>query len=590
MPTRVLQPMIASSRGYNVTSLRRDALAGLTVAVVAVPQCMAYALIAGVPVQYGLYSLIIQCLVGSLFNSQRFLSVGPIITQSLLVASTVTRLVSPGSPELYLQLVIGLTLFKGVIQLAMAGARLGGLVRYVSQSVIVGFTAGAGVLIAAGQIHWFLGFAVEKSSKDWPGVVGIFQQLLRHIDEVRWVSALLGLGCLLAVVFAKRISRFIPGPLIAVIGAAAVVALFSWTDNDLALMGQLPPAGELVDIFKMPQLSIYQVERLFGGAVALSLLGLLEVYSIGKTIANKTGDNVSANQELFSQGLTHIVSAFFQCMPGSASFSRSALNHYAGARTAYAGIFNGIFSAVIFFGLAHWVGYVPMTALAAILFVIAYGLIDVAYLTRVIRSNRADAVVCIITFVATLTVPLAYAVFVGIFLNLALYLRRASQLHLAEMVPTGAGPFIERPLQEKNGGRRVMFLQIEGDLFFGVADELQNKLAKIQSDPVRVVIFRLKRTHSIDSTVMQVLEQFTRDMQAHGGHVLLCGVRPELLEVMSRFGLVKTIGEDNVFETGYGVFTSAQRALDRARELVKGSIDTDGLPEKDEVEGWAYEI
>ncbi len=322
----------------------------------------------------------------------------------------------------------------------------------------------------------------------------------------------------------------------------------------------------------------------------MSLLGLMEVYSIGKTVGDPTEEPVQANRELFSQGMINTIASFFQCIPGSGSFSRSALNRFAGAKTPLAGAFNGLFVAAIFCLLAPWATYVPMACLAAILFVIAFGLVDFAYFTRVMRSNRADAAVCIITFLATLFVPLSYAVFVGIFLNLALYLQRASQLHLAEMVRTNAGPFIERPLQEKQGSRRVLFLQVEGDLFFGVADELRDRLARIQNEPGRVVIFRLKRTHSIDSTVMQVLEHFTKQMQARDGHVLLCGVKPSLMEVIRKFGLLQTIGPKNVFETSFGVFASAQHALNRAKELIGGSIDASGIADQDDLESWAYEI
>ncbi len=589
---RVFQPLVASSRGYDLPKLRGDALAGLTVAVVAVPQSMAYALIAGVPVEYGLYSVIIQCFIGSLFNSQPFLSVGPMITQSLLVASTVTRLVGPTDPVgTYLQLVVGVTLLKGLMQLAMAGLRLGAVVRYVSQAVVVGFTAGAGVLIAAGQLHWFLGFAAPGAKDDWPGVLGEAQRTLRHLAETDWRAVAIGAGCLALLLASRRISKLIPGPLLAVMAAGVAVVLGGWTDGSLPLIKELPPVREVWNLPHIPVLELHTLEKLLPAALALSLLGLMEVYAIGRTLSAKSGHHISANQELFSQGLTNAVSSFFHCIPSSGSFSRSALNYLAGAQTCYAGVFNAVFCALIFLLFGTWAKLVPMCALAAILFVVAFSLIDFDYMRRVLRSNRADAAVCFTTFAATLTMPLAYAVFIGIFLNLALYLRRASTLHLAEMVPTGAGPFIERPLQERGSGRRrVMFLQIEGDLFFGIADDLRQRLDNLHADPVRVVIFRLKRTHSIDSTVMQVLEQFTRDLQARGGHVILCGLKPELLDVLRAYGLVDLIGAENVFETGFGIFTSAQRALDRARHLLQGSIDDDDLPEKHETDGWSYEI
>jgi MFS superfamily sulfate permease-like transporter len=158
------------------------------------------------------------------------------------------------------------------------------------------------------------------------------------------------------------------------------------------------------------------------------------------------------------------------------------------------------------------------------------------------------------------------------------------------MVRSSAGPFIERPLLEKSGNRQVLFLQMEGDLFFGVADELRTRLTRILQSPCRVVIFRLKRTLAIDSTVMQVMEDFSRQMSENGRHIVLCGVREDLMEDMQQYGLIGTIGPENVFPTTYGVFASAQRALDRAKQLIQGSIDASEIMDQDDLEGWSYEI
>jgi len=577
-----MQPVI-EARAYNLRKARADAVAGLTVAVVAVPQSMAYAIIAGVPAEYGLYTVIIQCLIGSLFNSQRFLSVGPINTQSLLVAATVTRVVStfvePGMDQaainaVYLELVILLTLIKGALQLGLAAAQLGNLVRYVSGSVIIGFTAGAGVLIAAGQINNFLGFATERTAENWPGLIGIAQRLMPHLHELSVHSILMGAVSLAIVIGARFISEMAPGPLLAVVVSAVVVGLVGWTQAELPLVKQLPSG---LPAFDVPTFSWARAEALLSGAFALALLGLMEAYSIGKSIAGKTGDRISANQELLSQGFTNTVSAFFQCIPGSGSFSRSALNYYAGARTLYAGVFNSLFVALFFLLFSPLARYIPMASLAAILFVIAYGLIDWRAFRRMLRTSRADAVVCGTTFLSTLFIPLEYAVFVGIALNIALYMRRASQLHMNEMVQSRGGPLQERPVNDRSGESSVVFLSLEGDLFFGVADELQTQLTNVARSGVRVIILRLKRTHMIDATVLTVLEQFAANMRERDRYLLLCGVRPELHDKLRAFGLSRAIGEENIFETQFGVFSSAKAALRRARDLVGQSIDADEL-------------
>lgn len=593
MLTEPLRRMADTARGYDRTKFGGDLVAGLTVACVGVPQSVAYAVIAGVPPEYGIYTLIFQSLVGALFSSHPLLSVGPMITQSLLVASTVTHAmgamgqIDPSqAPALYLELVIALTLLKGILQTGFAMAHLGALVQYVSNSVIVGFTAGAGVLIAAGQVHSFLGFATQRGADDWPGVIGEVQRLWPHLREVSLPAVAIGVAALAIVLLARRISKFIPGPLLAIVLAAVAVGLFGLTRDDLTLVGAIP---QQLPSPMLPNLTLARVETLLAGAIALSLLGLLEAYSIAKTLAARTGTTINATHELFSQGVTNAATSFFSCIPGSGSFSRSALNYYAGAKTCFSGIFNGLFVAIIFLVAAPWAKLIPMSALAAILFVIAVQLIDWRAFVRMARASRPDAIVCAITFSSTLLLPLAYAIYVGIFLNLALYLRRTSQIHMAEMVQAPSGPFIERPIETRRGDRKVMFISIEGDLFFGLADQLESRLHAIADSGVRVVIIRLKRTLSVDATILSVFERFCLEMQSHGGHVILCGLKPELLETVRAYGLAKVIGEDNLFETGFGVFTSAKRALTRARQLVGESIDLDDF-EDDATEGWAYEI
>ena len=597
-----LQPLEAA-KGYRWRDLRGDMVAGLTVSVIAVPQSMAYADIAGVPLQYGLYTVIVQCLIGSLFNSQKFLSVGPINTQSLLVFATVAAIVEPGDPR-FLQLVIEMTFLKGILQMILAGLHLGALVRYVSSSVIVGFTAGAGVLIAAKQLENFFSInpvAPAEGDFVFPGIIGIIREIIPAMDGVSLVSVIAGVVALVLVIAGKFIHKLFPGPLLAVVVTAVAVAMFNWQPmgpdgGDLMLVGELP--DHLPEIW-IPALSYDDLRVLMGGALALSLVGLMEAYSVGKTIASRTGQRISANQEMLSQGLTNFISSFFSCIPGSGSFSRSALNYRAGARTLYAGVFNSVFVAIMFAAFAPLASYIPMAALAAVLFVVAYSLVDWRAFRRMMRSSRADAAVCAATFFATLTIPLEYAVFFGIMLNIALYLRRASRLHLNEMVRARGGPYHERPVTDASGEKLVVFLSLEGDLFFGVADELHQRLTELRRSGVKVVIIRLKRSHFIDSTVMGVLDMFTRSMHERDGHVILCGVSDELQHHLAGFGLEELVGRENIFAQRYGVFASAKAAVKRARQLLGQSIDVDSLltdddePEEqpeDRLGNWAYQI
>ena len=576
-------PLITSARDYNTKKLRSDLISGLTVAVVALPQSMAYAYIAGVPPQYGIYSTIIQCIIIALFTSNDHLTCGPTNTQALLTAAAVTRIVGPGEPQTYLQLVIGLTLLKGVIQLIFAMARMGTLVKYVSQSVIIGFAAGVGVLIGLGQIPNLLGISADRLPQERPGVIGLAQRLLPHLNEINLMPLAVGAGSAAVILIVRHFSRFAPGPLIAVVTAAFTVYLMGWTEQDLSLVGELPahlPSPSL------PTLTWTQAEALLGGALALALLGMIETIGIGKSIAIQTGAKIDANREFFAQGIANIGGAFFQNIPGSSSFTRTALNYVAGGKTRFAGVFSACFVGAILMLFADLAKFIPMATLAAILVILAFQLINLKRIVQILHTSKSDSAVCLITFASALLLPLAYAIYIGIFLNIALYMRRASRLHMAEVVHPSGGPFIERPITDQHGDQPVVFLQLEGDLFFGVADELQDRFASLLNGGPRVVILRLKRTHYIDTTVLSVFDQFARKMAARDRHVILCGLQDELKHKLRSFGLIDIIGEHNVFETGFGVFGSAKLAYRRARDLLGSSFDITGLDADDDTDNW----
>ncbi|MBI1372838.1 MAG: STAS domain-containing protein [Phycisphaera sp.] len=571
-------------RTYTPTKLRRDTVAGLSVAVIAIPQSIAYALVAGVPPQYGLYTLVIHALLGSLLNASRFVSVGPINMQSLLTASVATQAISQFadlSPDqhaaLYVQLVLGLSLVKGVIQIAAAAAHLGGLARYVSQSVLVGFTAGAGILIAVGQLPSFLGVDLAGVSRLYPGIPGTVQQMSTAMAEgatIDWRSIALGGATIAFVVVMRRVSKMFPAPLLSVFVCGAAVWLMGWTTapeggHAILTISELPSGLPHIGL---ADLTWRQWEALLGGGLALATLGLLEVHAVENAIAEATGDRVRTNDEVAAQGVIHVIAAFFSCMPGANSFGRSALNVYAGAATRFAGAINGLAVAIVILLLAPLAHFVPLACLGAILIVIGFALIDWRFFRAAVRADRSDALVCGVTLIATLVLPLTYAMFIGVFLNIGLYLRQAGRLQLAEMVPTPEGPFREQPLDQHDAARKIVLLQLEGDLFFAIADDLHEALSRLMAHEPRAVIFRLKRTHYVDCTVMRSLEHFVNEMHARKAHVILCGVRVDLVDKFREFGLVDLIGADNVFETTDGIFASANHAMQRARELVGAEI------------------
>ncbi len=581
-----LGPLLHTVRHYNASKFRRDLVAGLTVSVVELPQAMAYALIAGVPPQYGIYSSIIQGVLGALLSSSDHLTTGPTNTQSLLIASAAMPLVDPhANPQTYLQIVFLLTLFKGLIQLSFWAFRFGELVQFISRSVIVGISAGAGVLIIVGQLAPMLGLnPMEKAHL--PGILGAFERLGPHLNETNGYALATTLGVIAIAWGAKRINRFIPGPLIAVVASTAIVMGMGWQDR-LPILHDLPHTLPHFNLPSTGGLGAETAYALIPGAMALALLGGIESVAIAKTIAARSGERIIANQEFFAQGFKNTVTSFFQCIPGSASFTRSALDYDAGAQTRFAAVMNAIFVGVLFFAMADYAKNLPLAALAGVLITIAIGLIDAKFFRRMWRADRSDAVVFVVTFLAVLFTRLEYAIFIGIFVNIAFFLRTSSRLHIAEMEQTETGAFVERNIYNREGERRVVFLQLEGELYFAIADQLQDQLAAARKSGVRVVILRLKRCHSIDGTVLDVLERFALDTHRHQGWLLLCGVRPEVMRTIEGYGLDQVIGRENIFPAERGIFVGAQKALTRARVLLGASIDTTELQHEEQ---FAYDI
>lgn len=581
-----------SVREYSPGKFRGDAIAGLTVAMVAIPQSMAFATIAGVPPIYGVYTAIIGAVIGAFLTSSPHVALGPTNTMSLLVSSGFVALAV--TDEHVIQVAIMLTVFAGLIQILFALARMGELVRFVSHSVIVGFSAGAGVLIAVGQVPAFLGVSLRGTASNFQGVAEkidrLFQAIRLNAESIGWEPIAVGLVSLAVVLGCQRISKWLPSYLLATVVGGVMVYAMKWTDAELALVGTLERS---LPSLAMPELDWHAYRPLFAPALAIALVGMLDAYGIGKKLAARSGDRIDANQEFLCVGTTNVVGGFFSCIPSTGSYSRSALNESAGAKTRFAGLMSGLFVAVIFIALAPAAKYIPMASIAAILFVIAYGLIDFDYFKRIAKSNPADLLVCVGTFAATLTLSLEIAVFVGIFLTIALYLQRARQLYITEMVrtPGVASGFIERPLKgdkpqsicgddqpDDDADHGIVFLQVEGNLFFAAANDLQDRFNELLASQTRVVILRLKRTHLVDATIMHVIEQFNRQMRQTDRHLILCGLRPRMYDRMEEYGLVEDLGSGNVFVSDNEPFRSAKQAVERARQLVNSAADQDRAP------------
>ena len=574
-------PVLEKTPGNPSKWLRRDLVAGSSVAVIAIPQAIAYALIAQVPAEYGVYSLVIHGLLGVLFNHNPLMAIGPTNTQSLLVASMAMHVLGGDIGDdpatrgaAFLQIAITLSFLKGMIQVGLSALRLGILSRYFSRSVVLGFTAGAGALIALGQLPAFLGLDSPVDYGRLPAALVIIGHVANNVTSISMPSLMISLMTVGIVVGCRLRNPLLPGALFALLITAGSCHALGWSGNLIACVD----CGDARwPTLAMPDLRPERIEVLLGGAFALSVLGMVETYSISRSVTVDPTRTVRPDREMLAQGVIHVAGSFIGCIPGSGSFARSGMNVYAGAATRYAGLICCLLVAVTFLAAAPLIGYLPLPTLAGQIMVIAYALSNWKGIARTVRTNRVDGAVTLFTFLATLLLPLHYAIFAGVLVNLGIYLRSVSRLNILELVRTDGDGFTERVLESPADlpARDTLVVQLQGDLFFGMEDELSSYLERILLLNSKVVVIRLKATRSIDTTVMSRLAEFVGRIQERGGHVLFCGIARALKVKLGRYGLLEMLGPENVFESAATVFESSHAALARA-DMLRRNQDATG--------------
>jgi len=541
-------PFFSWIRGYGGRYFKADLGAGLTVAVVAVPQCMAYALIAGLPVQYGLYAAIVPAIIGSLWGSSAQLVTGPTTAISLVVLSTLIQLAQPGSDH-YLQLAFFLALMVGLIQIAMGLARLGSLLNFVSHSVILGFTAGAAVLIGFKQIPNLLGLNLEKTSI----FVESLAQIASHIHETHIITFALGLGTVAVIVALRTVRSSWPGTLIALVVIGGLVGLFKLDAHGVAVVGAIPQS---LPPFHFPDIHGLEIEvdiaDLAPGALAIAILGLMEAVSIAKSIAGQTHQRLNVNQEFIGQGLANMAASMFSGYPGSGSFTRSAVNFRSGGKTPMSGVLSGVAVAGVVLLAAPLASKLPVAALAGVLMVVAYDMIRKEDIKRAILATRGDAAVLVVTFLSTLFLHLEFAIYVGVLLSIGLHLAETSHPRIHSVVPDlGTGKMV--------GSARgkiccqMDMVTVEGAVFFGsvtfVLEDLQRRL---KNHPhMANLLIRLHQANILDASGIHILEILLEEVRERGGGLYFAGVKPRIFQVFKNSGLLREVGESH-FRTATG--------------------------------------
>ncbi len=574
------RPLNGGLLGYARGDLRPDALAGLTVAVMGIPQAMAYALIAGLPPIYGLYTAIITCSVAALLGSSSHLVTGPTNALCMVLLSLTAHL-----PHKYgispVAAILLLTFMTGLIQLGFGLLRMGGLVRYVSRSVVIGFTAGAGVLIALNQLQNIFGVSIPEAHAERSYEVLVVT--IRHLGQLNPYALAIGVATAVLVVVLPRIDRRLPGALLALVVTGLVSYLFGLHEAGMgedrieivrdiqAIRGSFPP-------FAIPELVAkpnYELTRELGsGAVALAVLGLLEAASIARSVATQSNQRLDFTREFIAQGSANIVGSLFSCFAGSGSFTRTAVCYQSGGRTRMAAIFSAMWTLAALLLLGPIANFIPKAGLAGLLIVIAYTMVDKQRLATTWRSGPSPRTVLAGTLLATLLLPLEYAIFFGVLLSVVILLRTTGRTDLTQLVSIPGVGFEEVPFNQA-APSPVVLINMEGDLYFAAAGDLDYELLRCIGPETRVVVLRMKRLRAVGSTAMAMLEHFWEILRKRGIAMVVCGIEDELQAVMTGSGLRKRIGEQNIFYADNLLLQSTELALARAWSLaeVAGRIE-----------------
>jgi SulP family sulfate permease len=544
-------------------TLRADLAAGLIGAIIVLPQGVAFATIAGLPPEYGLYAAMVPTVVAALFGSSLHTVTGPTNAMSLFVLATVAPLALPGSPQ-YAGLVLTLCFMAGVMMLAMGVLRLGVLVNFISHTVVVGFTAGAGALIVTSQLRNLLGLDLRADAsflQTWAAFLGHPLDVKPYVALVAGVSLATGLA---ARRWLPRFPYMIAGMLA---GSLLAFALNQWLGEartGVRTLGALPAA---LPALSAPAFDPATLRKLLAVAFGVVVLGLTEAVSIARAIALKSGQRVDGDQEFIGQGLANIAASFFSALPVTASFNRSGANFEAGARTPLSAVFAAAALVAIVLAVAPLFAYLPIATVAAVLLLVAIGLFDVASMRTIVRTSRAETGVLALTFVATLLLELEFAILLGVFVSVVLYLHRTSRPRLIGLAPDPAQPsrkFVEvrAKLQECP---QTKFLRVEGSLYFGAVSHVESYFDWLREHAPgqRHLVLMAKGMRFADVAGAELLVREAGKRRALGGGLYFHGARAEAAELLEKPEFLGHLGAESFFVTKNDAIATLFPRLDR---------------------------
>jgi SulP family sulfate permease len=551
-------PFLIWFKGYQISTFRSDALAGVTVAVVLIPQAMAYAMLAGMPPVYGLYAAAVTPFIGALWGSLRQLATGPIAIMSLLVLTTLTPIADPGSDQ-FVKLAFLLSFMVGVLYILIGLFRLGMVMFFISHSAVKGFTSAAALIIIATQLPHFLGISVSRHEYIFPRLV----EIIKGLPAVHIPTFVVGLLAFVIIFGVQKIRANLPAGLIAIVGATIVITVFELHLKGIAIIGAIP--GGLPHLI-VPPLDFDTISSLLGPAVVIALVSFAETYSVGKAISSQTKQKVDVDQEFIGQGLANFIGSFFQSYPVSGSFSRTAINFATGAKTGISSVIASLSVVLALLFLTPLFTYIPKAALAALVISAVLMLFHPKEVFALWKMNRHDGIVAVTVFVIALITKPDYALLIGVMISLMFFLWKTMHPRIVRVTKDPElKMFVNADLYEKPSCPQILQLRSENAIYFANAEyTIEHLLGRLdeQTTPIRYLLLDFQAVGFIDITGIDELRVLLDEVKERGARLAFTGVHLPVKQIFESSGFLKELQPGHLIENRGDAITFLYQHID----------------------------
>lgn len=547
--------IIDTIKEYKMKYLQKDISSGISIAALSVPQNMAYALIVGLNPIYGLTTSIISKIISTFTGRSNYIIVGPTNLMAMAIASNLSFV----PEESYLETVILLTLLVGIFQVIAGLLKFGKLVRYVSHPVIVGLTTGAAIIIGVGQLKNLIGITFARRYNIY---IEIYN-LMSNYKGINYLSLILGLITVLIIIVIERSEYKIPSYLIGIMTTTIIVLIFNMS-NQVEIVGSLNFNRFNIHL---PSFSTTMIINLSTKGLAVAIVGLIQTLAVVKSISNRTNEELDINKEFISQGIMNCGLSFFNGFASSASFTNTFANYQAGAKTRISELISAISILVFILFFNFFIKFIPISALAGLVLVVAYNMIDIDEINELLKATRADTLIFILTFIATISSPrIEYAVYFGVLLSILSVLKDSSEANVGHLkYDEETNSKIVETAPEDISDNEYIILDLVGDFTFSAADSFKYKLDDV-SDAAEGYIVRVRNIDNMDITSINELKKFIKEVQSKEGEVLISGLNDSKYEILKNLGIIQLVGEEKTFFENDKILSSTLDAVEQAEK------------------------